>query len=250
MTNIINFQFENNPVQVVSDEHGEPWFIAKEIAAVLGYSDAEAMTRRLDDDEKQNLQIVGFGPRGVTIINESGLYASILGSSKLEAKPFKRWVTHEVLPSLRKTGRYEVKPIDQPTPTEALKLIPMAVRAARALGMDKNAAAISANQAVTKLTGTNVMQLLGQAHLEAENQVSLFFTPTELGEQIGVSARKFNMLLAEAGLQAKKGEHWAPLQAAEGFCRIMDTGKRHGDGTMIQQVKWAENVLQLVKKSA
>ena len=85
--NLIPFQFESTPIQVVSDEHGEPWFIAKEVAAVLGYSDAEAMTRRLDDDEKQNLQIVGFGPRGVTIINESGLYSSILGSSKPEAKP-------------------------------------------------------------------------------------------------------------------------------------------------------------------
>ena len=62
---------------------------------------------------------------------------------------------------------------------------------------------------------------------------------TELGERLVISGRKFNMLLAEAGLQAKKGEHWVPLPAAEGFCRIMDTGKRHGDGTMIQQIKWA-----------
>ena len=135
-------------------------------------------------------------------------------------------------------------------PTEAFKLIPLAVRAARMLGLDKNAAAISANQAVAKLTGTNVLHLLGQDHLEAENQESLFFTPTELGKQIGVSGRAFNMLLAEAGLQAKKGEHWAPLATAEGFCRIMDTGKRHGDGTMIQQVKWSDAVLTLVQKAA
>ena len=108
--------------------------------------------------------------------------------------------------------------------TNAFKLIPAVVRAARMLGLDKNAAAISANNAVAKMTGTNVLHLLGHAHLEAENQSSLFFTPTELGKQIGVSGRAFNMLLAEAGLQAKKGEHWAPLATAEGFCRIMDTG--------------------------
>ena len=118
------------------------------------------------------------------------------------------------------------------------------------MGLDKNAAAISANQAVTKLTGTNVLKLLGHQHLEAENQTALYFTPTELGERMNISGRKFNMLLAEAGLQAKKGEHWTPLPAAEGFSRIMDTGKRHGDGTMIQQVKWAENVLALVEKAA
>lgn len=138
-----------------------------------------------------------------------------------------------------------------PAPTiEAFKLAPLVVRAARALGLDKNAAAISANQAVAKLTGTNVLKLLGHQHLEADNQTAMYFTPTELGERLGISGRKFNMLLAEAGLQAKKGEHWVPLTTAEDFCRIMDTGKRHGDGTMIQQIKWAENVLALVEKAA
>ena len=138
-----------------------------------------------------------------------------------------------------------------PAPTiEAFKLAPLVVRAARALGLDKNAAAISANQAVAKLTGTNVLKLLGHQHLEAENQTALYFTPTELGERLSISGRKFNMLLAEAGLQAKKGEHWVPLAAAEGFYRFMDTSKRHGDGTMIQQIKWAENVLALVEKAA
>lgn len=252
MSNLIPFQFESHSVQVITDDQGEPWFIAKEISAVLGYSDAEAMTRRLDDDEKQNLQIVGFGPRGVTVINESGLYSSILGSTKEEAKPFKRWVTHDVLPAIRKTGSYGAPATAVvPAPTiEAFKLAPLVVRAARALGLDKNAAAISANQAVAKLTGTNVLKLLGHQHLEAENQTALYFTPTELGERLGISGRKFNMLLAEAGLQAKKGEHWVPLAAAEGFYRFMDTSKRHGDGTMIQQVKWAENVLALVEKAA
>lgn len=134
--------------------------------------------------------------------------------------------------------------------TSAFKLIPTVVRAARMLGLDKNAAAISANNAVAKMTGTNVMHLLGHTHLAADNQEALFYTPTELGRQIGISGRAFNMLLAEAGLQAKKGEHWAPLATAEGFCRIMDTGKRHGDGTMIQQIKWHDGVLALVQKDA
>lgn len=253
MTKIINFQFDNSMVQVISDELGAPWFSAREVCDILGFGNhRQAVDTHVDSDDVQKLDAIdSLGRKQMANhINESGLYALIFGSTKDEAKRFKRWVTHDVLPSLRKTGRYEVKKASQPIATEAFKLVPLAVRAARALGLDKNAAAISANQAVAKLTGTNVMQLLGQTHLEAENQSSLFFTPTELGEQIGLSARKFNMLLAEAGLQAKKGEHWTPLQTAEGFCRIMDTGKRHGDGTMIQQVKWAENVLQLVKKSA
>lgn len=87
--------------------NGEPWFIALDVAAVLEYSDGEAITRRLDDDEIQNLQIVGFGNRGLNIINESGLYSAILVSRKPEAKAFKKWVTSEVLPAIRKTGSYE-----------------------------------------------------------------------------------------------------------------------------------------------
>lgn len=250
MSNITPFKFNSSTVRVITDDNGEPWFVAKEIAAVLGYSDAEAMTRKLDDDEKQNLQIVGFGPRGVTVINEAGLYSCILTSQKEEAKPFKRWVTHDVLPAIRKTGRFEAESPDISQAEHAFKMIPSVVRAARMLGLDKNAAAISANQAVAKLTGTNVMRLLGHTHLEAENQSALFYTPTELGRQIGVSGRAFNMLLAEAGLQAKKGEHWAPLATAEGFCRVLDTSKRHGDGSMIQQVKWSDGVLNLIQKAA
>lgn len=85
---------------------GEPWFVAKDVAAVLGYSDAEAMTRRLDSDDRQNLRGVGFGPRGVTAINEPGLYVAVLGSQKPEAKRFKKWVTGTVLPAIRKDGAY------------------------------------------------------------------------------------------------------------------------------------------------
>jgi prophage antirepressor-like protein len=120
MTNIIPYDFNGQRLQVLVDEHGEPWFIAMEVADILGYSDAYEMTKRLDDDEKSNRQIAGLGTatggRGVTIINESGLYSSILGSSKPEAKPFKRWVTGEVLPSIRRTGSYS-RPM---TPAEQL----------------------------------------------------------------------------------------------------------------------------------
>jgi hypothetical protein len=118
---------------------------------------------------------------------------------------------------------------------------------ARLIGLDTNAAAISANQAVVKITGTNLLQLMNQTHLVAENQSDLFMTPTELGKKIGVSAQKFNLMLAEAGLQAKTGESWAPTEKAEGLSRILDTGKRHANGTMIQQVKWAASVVESVR---
>ena len=106
MSNITPFSFNGHKVTVLNDANGDLQFVAMEVAAILGYSDAEAMTRRLDDDEKQNRRIVGFGPRGVTVINESGLYSAALASQKPDAKQFKKWVTRDVLPSIRKTGSY------------------------------------------------------------------------------------------------------------------------------------------------
>lgn len=251
--NITPFQFENHQLRVITDDQGMHWFNATDVCDALEMGNpSQAIKSHVDAEDLQKLETLTAGGRQrQNHVNESGLYALILGSTKDEAKKFKRWVTSDVLPSIRKTGTYSApaQSAKSPSATDAMKMIPIATRAARALGLDKNAAAISANQAVAKLTGTNVMQLLGATHIESQQQV-LFFTPTELGKNIGVSGRGMNMLLAEAGLQAKHGEHWTPLPAAEGFCRIMDTGKRHGDGTMIQQVKWAEGVLSLVEKAA
>lgn len=86
---------------------GEPWFIAVDIAKVLDYRTAYDMTRILDEDEK-GTQIVRTpgGNQNVIVINESGIYSSILRSRKPEAKQFKKWVTSEVLPSIRKHGAY------------------------------------------------------------------------------------------------------------------------------------------------
>ena len=87
-----------------------PWFVGKDVAEALGYVDAfGALKKHVDDEDKQNCQNDSFGtPRGMTIINESGLYALIFGSKLDSAKRFKRWVTSDVLPALRKSGHYEM----------------------------------------------------------------------------------------------------------------------------------------------
>lgn len=253
MSNLIPFQFESTSIRVVTDEHGEPLFVAKDICEALGYKDpTTAVRNHCRGVPKQHPIVDSLGrTQDARVLTEPDVLRLIVNCTLPAAEAFERLVFEEILPTIRRTGSYTAPAAKraQDTTTEAFKLVPLVVRAARALGLDKNAAAISANQAVAKLTGTNVMNLLGHTHIESEQQV-MFFTPTELGERLGISGRKFNMLLAEAGLQAKKGEHWVPLTTAEGFCRIMDTGKRHGDGTMIQQIKWADNVLALVEKAA
>lgn len=107
MSKVIPFKFDQREVRTMLIGE-QPWFVASDVAAALDYRDAEKLTRMLDDDEK-GTQIVGTlgGNQEMLVINESGLYSAILRSRKLEAKRFKKWVTAEVLPAIRKHGRYE-----------------------------------------------------------------------------------------------------------------------------------------------
>ena len=97
-------------IRTMSNAKGETFFVGKDVAVALGYSDPQkAIRMHVDDDDKLTGQIVVSGQnRNVIIINESGLYALILSSKLSQAKTFKRWVTSEVLPAIRKTGRYEL----------------------------------------------------------------------------------------------------------------------------------------------
>ncbi|MGI6096364.1 MAG: phage antirepressor KilAC domain-containing protein [Lachnospiraceae bacterium] len=87
---------------------GTPWLVGKDVAQALGYTDTfGALKKHVDDEDKQNCQNDSFeSPRGMTIINESGLYSLVLSSKLPTAKKFRRWVTNEVLPSVRKHGAY------------------------------------------------------------------------------------------------------------------------------------------------
>ena len=102
--------FSNNEfgeVRVVAID-GEPWFVGKDVSDILGYQNGSRdINRHVDNDDRQNYHFGSFeSNRGLTIINESGLYSLILSSKLPNAKKFKRWVTSEVLPSIRKNGAY------------------------------------------------------------------------------------------------------------------------------------------------
>lgn len=100
------FNYQNNEVRTV-DLNGEPWFVLKDVCEVLGLTDTGRTAERLDADELTRTTLVSGGQaREMYIINESGLYNVILRSDKPEAKPFRKWVTSVVLPSIRKHGGY------------------------------------------------------------------------------------------------------------------------------------------------
>lgn len=101
------FNFEGQKVETLLFD-GDPWFVGKNVATILGYSDTnQAIRKHVDDDDKLTSRFDGSGQnRNMIIINESGLYSLILSSKMPNAKKFKRWVTHEVLPAIRKHGAY------------------------------------------------------------------------------------------------------------------------------------------------
>lgn len=109
MNDILVFHYKSSEVRTV-ELNGEPWFVLKDVCAVLGISNHKMTAHRLDADEVSLTDLTDSMGRQqeTTVINESGLYNVILRSDKPEAKPFRKWVTSEVLPSIRKTGGYRM----------------------------------------------------------------------------------------------------------------------------------------------
>ncbi|OAK18682.1 antirepressor [Bacillus wiedmannii] len=106
MTNVQVFENGLGELRVV-EERGTTWFIAKDVADILEYSETSAMTRYLDEDELMSVKLTGMNMKSV-LVNESGLYSAIMQSKKPQAKAFKKWVTSEILPSIRRDGGYMV----------------------------------------------------------------------------------------------------------------------------------------------
>lgn len=146
-TDVTPFSFDDRAVRVVMMQD-EPWFVCTDVAASLGYSSPKDAASHLDDDEKGSATVrTPGGDQRVTVINESGLYSLVLRSRKPEAKRFAKWVTRDVLPAIRKTGRYEQAAVStysvQPSQTlsadQAAELRALLQEAAERLPSDRRA---------------------------------------------------------------------------------------------------------------
>jgi hypothetical protein len=172
MNNLINFDYQDQPVRVVTDEIGAPWWVARDVCEILGIKDANVATKGLDEDEKLLHILDGADQkRNMLTINESGLYTLIIRSNKKEARPFRKWVTSEVLPSIRKNGHYSMTEVDVPFTSgdavisvprlsEAAQGVKAAMVMARAFGYKDDEARTMANKLVKKVTGIDALELL------------------------------------------------------------------------------------------
>lgn len=180
------FRYRSNEVRTV-EINGEPWFVLKDVCAVLGIGNSRMVFDRLDSDEKGVSQIdTPGGLQNVNIINESGLYNVILRSDKPEAKPFRKWVTSEVLPSIRKTGGYGQKVL---SPVEMF-----AMQAQINLEQERRLAAVENRQ--------DELTLQVQHNSDAMDKVTAAYTaPLASGETWQESAnRTVNSLVEQYGL--------------------------------------------------
>lgn len=248
---LVNFDFEGLGVRTIEKE-GQVWFVAKDICSALNVSDSSQALARLDNDERGWYEVPTPGGRQeMIIINESGLYSLILSSRKPEAKVFKKWVTSEVLPAIRKTGSYSVD--NQPPKQQAPHLVELSASIAKSvfpmlemMGIDRNSAAIGASQAGFAVTGFDVLKLSG-VKLLSENQTHKALIPTKLGELVGLTAIKMNQKLQSQGYQTKTREEWVPTDLAKGFYRLVDSGKKRSSGKPITQIEWYTSILEELK---
>lgn len=145
MTDVVPYRFEDHPVRI-TDRDGAPWFILADVCRILDLSNPSKAAASLDDDERHTLTngegIAAPQVQQMTVINESGLWSLILRSRKAEAKRFKKWLTAEVLPSIRQTGQYGA-------PAPAIDLRDPAVL--KRLVHDLSGMAVEAGERIAKL---------------------------------------------------------------------------------------------------
>src|SRR5574343_479234 len=191
-THQFDFNGFNLEVFAVDDA---PWFIARPLAEYLGYQNpARDIRTNCDEWDIQNMYIP-YKSNNYVCVNESGLYSLVLRSNKPEAKKFKKWVTSEVLPSIRKSGFYAAA---KPDPVNLIQSVVTVfegnLKLADLIGREGNQRILSASKATQSLTGTDVLKLLNVPALTAPTQESLL-TPSALGKELGLKPAATNKLL-------------------------------------------------------
>lgn len=197
--------------------NSEPWFIGKDVADVLGYKNQrDAISKHVDSEDKNTVAIhdgITRGNPNQTIINESGLYSLIFGSKLESAQKFKRWVTSEVLPALRKTGQYQVKELS---------------------GQELMAKALIEAQSVLAAKDKVIEEMKPKAsYYDVILNCKGLLATSVIAKDYGWSAIRLNEYLHKKGIQFKQGKTWLLYQkyATEGYASTKTHEHLGNDGT-------------------
>ena len=251
MSQIIPFEFESHALRVNLDAAGQPWFVAADVCAALELPETHKAIARLDDDEKGRNSIpTPGGQQEMSVVNESGLYNLVLGSRKPEAKRFKRWITHEVLPSIRKTGSYtsttSVAALPSPTQDRVSSLLLIGEAVARVPGVKHGIAMAATLTCIFENTGLS-METMRRA-LPANDEPMAAMNPTKLGQKMGLAARSVNARLAAMGLQMRNDrDEWELTEAGQAWGEALPYSRNGHSG---YQILWNPAVIDQMKEVA
>ncbi|WP_276670245.1 phage antirepressor [Schaalia cardiffensis] len=224
----IPFEYEGTSVRTIVADGGEPWFVAADIAKILGYRDAHNLARRIDEDDRGTRPVsTPSGVQNMTVISEAGLYSAVLGSQVDGARQFKRWVTHDVLPSIRKRGMYATTQTVEAMLSDPDTMIRLLTeikeeRAARQVAEDK------ARELEPKARFADAVSSSRTSILVGDLAKILKGNGVETGAQ-----RLFARLREDGYLIRRKGSDWnMPTQRAMelGLFEIKETAVAHSDG--------------------
>ncbi|GAA5416221.1 hypothetical protein Pryu01_01253 [Paraliobacillus ryukyuensis] len=209
--------FEGNELRILTKEN-ELWFIAKDVCTILNITKYRDAVSRLDDDEREPVQVDTLGGKQSMIaVNEFGLYNLVLSSRKPEAKQFKRWVTHEVIPSIRKSGKYELG-------TASYTIEDPIKRAERWIEEQKEKLMLEQRVQEYEPKVNYVDKILA-----SKDAVNI----TQISKDYGLSGKKLNDLLHEAGVQYKMNGQWLLYgkHQGKGYTKSKTTEYNKKDGT-------------------
>ena len=233
-----NSEFGKVRTVILNDE---PWFVGKDVATALGYADPfGALKKHVDTEDKQNCQNDSFAsPRGMTVINESGVYSLIISSKLPTAKKFKRWVTSEVLPSIRKHGAY----MTEDTIKKVIAKPDFIIQLATELKKEQEQ-----NKQLTE-TCSQQQQVIGELKPKADyvdrilNSKSLV-PITAIAKDYGMSGRKMNEILHHLGVIYKIGRQWL-LYSQHQNCgytasETVEITRSNGMSDVVLNTKWTQ----------
>ena len=226
------------------EKDGVLYFNLEQCARGLGFTQEkdgteyvrwETVTRYLSD--------FGFSQQAgkESFIPENIFYRLAMKAKNETAERFQAWIADKVVPSIRKFGNY-----GNFSAMKAENIMAFATSVFSAAGIKGNQLALALDRTAKHYTGESMLAL-GGIELEAETKHQAL-TPTEIGMELGFTGQRVNEILAGAGLQHRISKKWEPLEPGMPYAVMIDTGKKHSDGTPIRQLKWDSSIISYIEE--
>lgn len=249
---LITFDYNTNVIRTQVTEDGEPLFCLADICKVLDVSDPSNTARQVK--EEFGCPVLNTGhvtdslgrDQTAAFITEPQLYFVLMRSRSDNARPFRQWVVNDVLPSIRKTGKYEApkpEPMVKPKDFKLADMMESAKIIFDAAGIEGAALALALDSVAINETGKSMIKAAGLQLSVPDQKVPL--CPRDIGAPVGLTPQAVNSILEARGLQRKKADgKWEPTEKGKQLGAVLlYVGKKQGTGTPVTQLKWPSDIL-------